>query len=195
MFSKDLHEVILAFDLQNEPLIASPYLLSANDPSSWLCNRAKTLRSVLGSSKVKIATGGIGGSEYSGHEYNLLPAALNCADIDIMSIHGYMSTETQWTPYVSALCEQSARSGKLCFIEEWGVGTGTGDDSVAVQAALFNEWGVPWVCPVVSSPPRSCDPRTNLAMRVVVLDGHSGKVRRSNLLGFGWRMLSCWAKH
>lgn len=32
---KDMSEVILAFDIQNEPLIASPGKLSSNDPDDW----------------------------------------------------------------------------------------------------------------------------------------------------------------
>jgi len=47
---KDLSEVILAFDIQNEPMIASPGKLADNDPDDWICGRAGNMRSVLGSS-------------------------------------------------------------------------------------------------------------------------------------------------
>lgn len=126
-------------------MIASKSLLEQNDPSGWLCARASKMRNILGSSTVQVSTGGIGGSQYSGHEYNLLPAALDCSDIDMLAIHAYMSTEVQWTPYVPKLSQTANDSGKLAFIEEWGVGTDSSDDSIAKQAALFNQHGVPWV--------------------------------------------------
>lgn len=107
----------MAFDLQNEPMIASPTLLASKDPDGWLCSRANLMQSIITDSdsarssssaaKLRVTTGGIGGSEYSGHEYNTLPAALNCPAIDIISIHGYMSTAKQWTPYVPTLCVDS----------------------------------------------------------------------------------------
>jgi mannan endo-1,4-beta-mannosidase len=78
----------MAFDLQNEPLVASRDLLDANDPSNWLCERASKMRNIMVGSGVKIATGGVGGSQYSGHEYNLLAKALHCPTLDIMSVHG-----------------------------------------------------------------------------------------------------------
>jgi len=59
---KYLDHVIMAFDLQNEPLIKQLHKLNDNDPDDWLCGRAGVLRNALGSSKTKVATGGIGGS-------------------------------------------------------------------------------------------------------------------------------------
>jgi mannan endo-1,4-beta-mannosidase len=69
-------------------MIASKGLLDGNDAANWLCTRAGKVRGILGSSTVKIATGGIGGSQYYGHAYNLLDKALKCEPIDIMSVHG-----------------------------------------------------------------------------------------------------------
>jgi len=88
----------MAFDIQNEPMIASKDLLRANDPTNWLCERACKMQELIGNSGIKIATGGIGGSQYSGHEYNMLPKALNCSAIDIMSIHGceFYLEATRW---------------------------------------------------------------------------------------------------
>lgn len=47
---KDLSEVILAFDIQNEPMIASIGKAGANDPDDWLCGRAGNMKKILGSS-------------------------------------------------------------------------------------------------------------------------------------------------
>lgn len=168
---KDLSEVIMAFDLQNEPMIASKDKLASNDPDDWLCGRASNIKTILGSSvctpspypwfhsetlrkqansvmswqqAVKIATGGIGGSEYSGHEYNTIDKALQCSAIDILSLHGYMTQASQWAAYVPKLADQAAAQGKKVMVEEWGVGTGSSYDSIAKQAAVFNSAGVPW---------------------------------------------------
>ncbi|TVY27169.1 putative mannan endo-1,4-beta-mannosidase F [Lachnellula hyalina] len=142
---KDLSEVIMAFDLQNEPMIASKDKLANNDPDDWLCGRANNMKTILGTSAVKIATGGIGGSEYSGHEYNIIDKALKCSAIDILSLHGYMTQASQWAAYVPKLADQAAAQGKKVMVEEWGVGTGSNYDSVAKQAAVFNNAGVPWL--------------------------------------------------
>jgi len=126
-------------------MIASSYLLESNDPGNWLCDRATYMQSIISGSGVQVATGGIGGSQYYGHEYNLLAKALDCDAINITSIHGYMATEKQWTPYVPALSDKAEAAGKLAMIEEWGVTTTPTDDSVSIQAELFNKYGVPWV--------------------------------------------------
>jgi mannan endo-1,4-beta-mannosidase len=87
-----MDDVILAFDLQNEPLIEQIDLLNANDPDDWLCGRAGALKGLLGSSGVKVATGGVGGSQYCcDHEFNLLEKAVQCEAIDILSVHGYVT--------------------------------------------------------------------------------------------------------
>ncbi|KAH7413382.1 glycoside hydrolase superfamily [Cadophora sp. MPI-SDFR-AT-0126] len=160
---KDLSEVILAFDIQNEPMIASPGKASSNDPDDWLCGRAGNMKKILGSSAVKIATGGIGGSEYSGHEYNIIDKALYCSTIDILSVHGYMTRVQQWAAYFPKLADQGAAKGKHVMVEEWGVGTDASYDSIATQAAVFNDTGVPWLYWMIipgKSVDESCDGAT-----------------------------------
>ncbi|CAG8983367.1 hypothetical protein HYALB_00000534 [Hymenoscyphus albidus] len=153
---KDPSEVILAFDIQNEPMIASKEKLQNNDPDDWICGRAGNMRKVMANSSVKISTGGLGGSEYSGHELNLIDKALNCQAIDLIAIHGYMTQASQWAPYMPELSNKAAQKGKLVFVEEWGVGSDSSYDSVAKQAAVFTDAGVPWmywqIIPGKSSP-------------------------------------------
>lgn len=55
-----------------------------------------------------------------------------------------MTKASQWAAYVPSLANQAAAQGKKVVIEEWGVGTGD-YDSIATQAAVFNNAGVPWV--------------------------------------------------
>lgn len=114
---KDLSEAILAFDIQNEPMIASPGKLQNNNPDDWICGRAGNMKNILGSSAVKVATGGIGGSEYSGHEYNIINKALYCFAIDILSVHGYMGQASQWSAYIPKLADQGRTQGKHIMVE------------------------------------------------------------------------------
>ncbi|ORY16380.1 beta-1,3-mannanase [Clohesyomyces aquaticus] len=147
---KDLSDVIMAFDLQNEPLIKQDALISANDPDDWLCGRAGALRGILGSSDIKVATGGIGGSQYccdAVHEANLLPKALACDALDIMSVHGYMGKATDWAYFITgdkSVLKQANAAGKHVMIEEWGVST-SNTDNFDKQVAVFNDAGVPWI--------------------------------------------------
>src|ERR1700712_5590741 len=62
-----------------------------------------------------------------------------------MSVHGYMDQASNWDEFVPSLSDQAAAQGKHLMIEEWGVGTDSSMDSVADQAAVFNENGVPWL--------------------------------------------------
>jgi mannan endo-1,4-beta-mannosidase len=145
---KDLEEVILAFDLQNEPLIKQIDKLNANDPDDWLCGRAKAMSGCLGSSDIKIATGGVGGSHYCcDHEFNLLDKALKCGAIDIISVHGYMSKFTDWAYFVTgdkSVLVQANAARKQVMVEEWGVSIAFQDD-FNQQVAVFNNAGIPWV--------------------------------------------------
>ncbi|KAF2678887.1 glycoside hydrolase family 5 protein [Lentithecium fluviatile CBS 122367] len=145
---KDMGEVILAFDLQNEPLIAQLDKLNANDPDDWLCGRAGALKGSLGSSNIKVATGGIGGSQYCcDHEFNLLDKALQCDAIDILSVHGYMSKASDWAYFITgdkSVLVQANAAGKHVMVEEWGVSTSY-QDNFDRQVEVFNDAGIPWL--------------------------------------------------
>lgn len=157
--------VILAFDIQNEPMIDAIDLLEANDPNDWLCGRARAMKASIGSSAVKVATGGIGGSQYCcNHEYNALPKALECDAIDIISIHGYMSAASDWAYFVTgdkSVLKEVNGTGKLAMVEEWDVKSSS-TDGFETQVQVFNDAGLPWVC--------IRDPR-----------GHSGESASTNM--------------
>ncbi|KAF1986872.1 glycoside hydrolase family 5 protein [Aulographum hederae CBS 113979] len=144
----DLSQAILAFDIQNEPMIGSVGKLQNNDPDDWICGRAGHMKETLGSSAVKVATGGIGGSQYCcDHEYNLLNKALYCDAIDIMSVHGYMGKAGDWAYFVTgdkSVLRQANGVGKHVMIEEWGV-TSSSQDGFAAQVKVFNDAGLPWL--------------------------------------------------
>jgi mannan endo-1,4-beta-mannosidase len=143
-----LDEVILAFDLQDEPLVRQLDKLNDNDPDNWLCGRTGALRNALGSSNIKVATGGIGGSQYCcDHEFNTLEKAIQCDAIDSLSVHRYMSKASDWAYYITGdkvLLTAARAAGKNIMIEEWGVSTDV-QDTFNTQVQVFNDAGVPWV--------------------------------------------------
>jgi len=138
-----MSDVILGFDIQNEPMIGSVDKLQQNDPDDWLCGRAGNMKKIIGNSGVKIATGGVGGSEYCcDHEFNIIDKVLYCDAIDILSVHGYMSEGSQWAYFIPSLSDKAASQGKHLMIEEWGIKDGM---SFSDQVNVFNGAGVPWM--------------------------------------------------
>ena len=141
----DWWQAVAAFDIQNEPLIGSVGKLQANDPDDWICGRAGNMKTLIAGSGVRIATGGVGGSEYCcDHEFNIISKVLYCAAIDIISVHGYMTSASQWAYFIPSLSQQAAAQNKLLMIEEWGV-TGSPAGQFAEQVAVLNGAGVPWM--------------------------------------------------
>lgn len=150
-----LSEAIFAFDIQNEPLIGSGDLLNASmfhgdtTAGNWLCGRASTIAGLTQGSGVRVATGGIGGSDYCcNHEFNTLPAALQCSNVDIVSVHGYMSSSSQWAYFLpQRLVSMAQAAGKHLMVEEWGV-TASPAGQFGSQVAVFNNQSgsaVPWM--------------------------------------------------
>ncbi|KAF2466233.1 uncharacterized protein BDR25DRAFT_237190, partial [Lindgomyces ingoldianus] len=145
---RDLRDVILAFNLQNEPLIKQNDKLSANDPDDWLWGRAGVLRGLLGASDTKVATGGIGGSQYCCdkiHQSNLLTKALEYDAIDIMSVHGYINKASDWAYFITgeqSILAQANIAGEHVTVEERGVSTSYQDDFDIQLTALEVYWQV-----------------------------------------------------
>ena len=81
-------QAILAFDIQNEPFQQAADQAKRNDPNDWLCGRAGKMKPIIGGSGVKLATGGVGGDQV--HGYNLMPKAIECPAIDLISFHAYV---------------------------------------------------------------------------------------------------------
>lgn len=154
-----LDEVILAFDVQNEPMIDAAQLLEGGDPGGWLCGRAGVLKGLAGDeSAVQVATGGIGGSHYCcDHQFNDLDSALRCEAFDIVSVHGYMSRASDWAYFTTGDASvlrttEAAGTGHRVMVEEWGVAAAS-EDGFDEQVGVFNDAGVPWVSAPSSSSP------------------------------------------
>lgn len=135
-------QAILAFDLQNEPFQFTNDGAN-NDPSGWLCGRAANFKKYIQDPNIKVATGGIGGDQ--SHNHNMLPAALECPSIDLMSVHAYVGDASTWGAIMPKFESSSAAHNKLVYIEEWGVDTSYRSNFDS-QAAAINRAGYPWVC-------------------------------------------------
>ncbi|KAF2236156.1 glycoside hydrolase family 5 protein [Viridothelium virens] len=135
-------EAILAFDIQNEPFQQAEDQASNNDPNDWLCGRAGNMNALINNSGVKLATGGVGGDQSHGN--NLMPKAIECSAIDLISIHGYVGTANFWSSNLPSMESTAASNNKLLYVEEWGVTT-SDTDNFDSQASAINGAGIPFV--------------------------------------------------
>ncbi len=132
----------MAFDIQNEPFITASDLAASNDNAGWLCGRAQKMQSLINGSGVKVATGGIGGSQYDQHEYNLMQAALDCDAVDIISMHSYLTAQ-QWGEFIPSSLDKAG--DKHLLIEEFGVGGNIAASEFSGVVGLFNDAKIPFV--------------------------------------------------
>ncbi|KAJ6444550.1 LOW QUALITY PROTEIN: beta- -mannanase protein [Purpureocillium lavendulum] len=147
---RDWSDVIMAFDLQNEPFAAKTDECSGNGAAAktWVCGRSDALRAALGAdSPIKIASGGFGG-DYS-KDCSFFAGAMSCSSLDIVAVHRYAGSEAsnpnQWTSSYEGWLSDA--NGKLVFVEEWGVDTASLDPKAEFPAntADMNAGGLPWV--------------------------------------------------
>lgn len=144
---KSWHAAIMAFDLQNEPMAPKLSECTDGDIHGWVCGRAAHMRAVLGAANlIKIASGGISG-DYS-HGCSFLPAALNCPQLDMISVHRYAGGEAnnpdQWANSARSWVQQTS---KLICVEEWGVNTLVHNLAIEFPANTqdMNSVGLPWL--------------------------------------------------
>ncbi|XXG96871.1 hypothetical protein Hte_003162 [Hypoxylon texense] len=143
---KEWSDAIMAFDLQNEPMSPDTSVCKNDDPQGWLCGRAKHMRATLGADNpIRIATGGVGGD--ISHGCAFARAATRCAEVDLVAVHRYggrqASSPGQWSSGAGQWVDQAG--GKLVFVEEWGVDTGSSDPETELpaQAGDLNKVGMP----------------------------------------------------
>ncbi len=83
---RDWHDVIMAFDLQNEPFAPKTDECSSNGAAAktWVCGRSDALRAALGADNpIKIASGGFGGDYSKGCSF--FEGAMSCSSLDIVA--------------------------------------------------------------------------------------------------------------
>ncbi|KAI5925556.1 glycoside hydrolase superfamily [Camillea tinctor] len=120
---KTWSDAILAFDIQNEPFNAKVDECKNNKAKNWVCDRAKHLRSELGSKSPP-----------------------DPDRLDLISVHRYAGPQgsgTQW----SSIDWVKAAGGKKVYVEEWGVFSNkvAPKTDYPAQAADLNKIGLPGV--------------------------------------------------
>jgi len=109
-----LSDYIFAFEAENEAMIGKgqDYIV---DHQQWQCDRANTIKQVLGdSSGILVCTGG-----ESWMDESVQDGWLNCPSIDMISVHSYGTGDFETSailPYV----QRAKNAGKLLVVEEWG---------------------------------------------------------------------------
>lgn len=150
---RDLNEVILAIDLENEPGVAH-----GNYPlGGWICDISTHLKNSVGLKSIGVATGAIGGS--NGGDASSGPnwpdEIFQCGAIDIISIHGYFNkvsggnAGTTWCSLFAPdgpLVSKARQYGKLLMAEEWvyNGGPGSKTEDIYDQGHALNALGIPW---------------------------------------------------
>ncbi|KZS86864.1 beta-1,3-mannanase [Sistotremastrum niveocremeum HHB9708] len=150
-----LSQYIFAFEAENEAMIGkgSDYIAAHRQ---WQCDRATTIKSVLGSnSGILVVTGG-----ESWLSESVQPNWFSCAAIDVISIHAYGNgdlVQSAITPYV----QQAQNAGKKLLFEEWGacyfntannncpsgtaLSTSARNSNIQSFASAITGAGVPWL--------------------------------------------------
>ncbi|TKA50408.1 hypothetical protein B0A53_06263 [Rhodotorula sp. CCFEE 5036] len=128
----ELESVIFAVEPQNEP---QGHMLMAS--STWACDRAAYLKSLIKSNILVSSGGGITTTDSLGSW------AVNCDSIDIVSVHDYGTSAG-----VTASALASARSNhpdKQIIMGEWGVAGANKAQIVAAFVAAFRDQGLSWM--------------------------------------------------
>jgi mannan endo-1,4-beta-mannosidase len=74
----------------------------------------------------------------------MLPAALQCSSIDLMSVHAYVGDASRWGYMLPGYETDAADNNKLVYVEEFGVSTSDNSDFNS-QSAAINALAYPWV--------------------------------------------------
>jgi len=111
---KDLSQYIFAFEAENEAMIGNGQdYISAHQ--YWQCDRATTIKSVLGTnSGILVTTGG-----ESWLDESMQPDWFTCDALDIIAIHAYGPgdfDESKIANYV----KEATQHNKFLIFEEWG---------------------------------------------------------------------------
>lgn len=110
---KDLSDYIFAFEAENEAMIGkgSDYIAAHQ---GWQCDRAKTIRSVLGGSKIYVTTGG-----ESWLDESMQPSWFTCDAIDIIAAHIYGVGDFD-TNKIKNYVNKAVQNNKKMIVQEWG---------------------------------------------------------------------------
>lgn len=130
-----LSDAIFAFEIQNEGMGHMNQVAP-----NWWCDRANTVRSVLGNTGIQISTGG--GTD--------LPTSLqsqfwNCANLQIIALHDYNLDTNYVASHIDAAKPLAINSGKRMLYEEFGALGGSKQSQIQSITNLLMATGVPWM--------------------------------------------------
>lgn len=111
---KDLKDYIFAFEAQNEAMIGKgqDYIASHQ---YWQCDRAQTIKSVLGSnSGILVTTGG-----ESWVDESMQPDWFTCPYLDIIAMHAYGTGDFD-TNKLANYVKKGQQYNKKIIMQEWG---------------------------------------------------------------------------
>ncbi|EJD03939.1 beta-1,3-mannanase [Fomitiporia mediterranea MF3/22] len=147
---KQLSDYIFAFEAQNEAMIGKVSTISMQ------CDRANTIKSVLGdNSGILITTGG-----ESFLDESVQPDWLTCDALDIVAIHAYGVGDFD-TSKIQGVVSRAQAAGKKLIFQEWGscyyttennncpqgdvLDTATRNNNIKTWASQITAAGMPWM--------------------------------------------------
>jgi len=152
---KQLKDYIFAFEAQNEAMIGkgADYITAH---TQWQCDRANTIKSVLGNnSGILVTTGG-----ESFLSESMQSAWFSCAALDVIAIHAYGVGDFD-TATIQNYVRQAQSAGKKLLFQEWGacyfntennncptgspLPTGTRNTNIQNWSNQITAAGVPWL--------------------------------------------------
>eukprot|EP01089_Gocevia_fonbrunei_P016590 TRINITY_DN5181_c0_g1_i1.p1 TRINITY_DN5181_c0_g1~~TRINITY_DN5181_c0_g1_i1.p1 ORF type:complete len:267 (+),score=56.87 TRINITY_DN5181_c0_g1_i1:297-1097(+) len=157
---KDLKDYIFAFEAENEAMIGkgSDYIASHQ---YWQCDRAKTIKSVLGAnSGILVTTGG-----ESWLDESLQPDWFTCEYLDVLAIHAYGPGDFDTNKLIGYV-NKALSTGKKLLFQEWGacyfdtpnnncpsgspLNSSTRDQNLKTWADQISRAGIPWMyCEII----------------------------------------------
>ncbi|KAJ3202416.1 hypothetical protein HDU82_007369 [Entophlyctis luteolus] len=135
---KDLSSVIYAVEIQNEAQGTGNTGGGIVD-KNWWCNRATALKNVMGSSAVKVSTGG--GQNF---EDSLLAENFACSAIDVVAMHSYSTDLSSVSTYLDS-ANASKNASQIVLFEEFGLNTAAKASWIDSVAAACNARSIPWM--------------------------------------------------
>jgi hypothetical protein len=156
-----LSEVILAIDLQNEPMVGDSNM--EHDFGDWVCDMARHLKTTCGLSGIAVATGGLRGADWGDAPpatvgQNWPNDVFECDAVNIIAFHGYYTDDGKaWLNLFSEediggiLRPKALQHNKLLMVEEWSYSRGRDDNfvnqkgDIEAQGKALNLRGIPWL--------------------------------------------------
>lgn len=137
-----LSDAIFAFEIQNEAMGHMNQVAP-----NWWCDRANTIRSVIGSWGIQISTGG--GTDLPTSTQSQF---FSCTNLQIIALHDYNVDPSYIASHVDAAKPSALSSGKRLLYEEFGASGGSKQSQIQAATNTLISTGVPWMYWEVTKP-------------------------------------------